>query len=277
MNIVCIGAHPDDSEYYAGGTLVKWARNGHRVLVVSLTNGDIGHFTMAGGVLARRRAAEARKSAERAGVSECVLDFHDGELMPTLEVRKAVVKLIREFEADIVLTHRPWDYHPDHRYCAMAVQDAAFMVTVPFFCPDIPALKKNPVFLYMMDTFTKPAPLRPDIAVAVDDVMDVKWSLLDAMESQFYEWLPWLEGRLGEVPADPVQRRVWLEKTFSPYFKGFARGARKALEKYYGAAAAKGVVHAELFEICEYGRQPSSKEILDLFPFLPRLKPKRGE
>ncbi len=277
MNIVCIGAHPDDSEFYAGGTLIQWARGGHRVLVVSLTNGDIGHFSMAGGALARRRAAEARCSAERAGVSECVLDFHDGELLPTLEVRKAVVKLIREFEADIVLTHRPWDYHPDHRYCAMAVQDAAFMVTVPFFCPDIPALKKNPVFLYMMDAFTKPAPLRPDIAIAVDDVMDVKWSLLDAMESQFYEWLPWLEGRLDEVPKAPARRPAWLAKTFSPYFKEPARRARKTLEKFYGKAAAKRIVFAEVFEICEYGHQPAPRELPDLFPFLPRPKRHRGE
>ncbi len=276
MNIVCIGAHPDDAEYYAGGTLVKWARGGHRVLVVSMTNGDIGHFAMAGGALARRRAAEAHRSAERAGLSECVLDFHDGELLPTLEVRKQVVRLIREFQADLVLTHRPWDYHPDHRYTSMAVQDAAFMVTVPYFCPDVPALQKNPVFLYMMDAFTKPAPFKADVAVAVDDVMDVKWSMLDSMESQFYEWLPWLEGTLDEVPADAKDRRAWLENTFSGVFKEPANRARKVLEALYGKAVGARVTYAELFEVCEYGRQPSADHILDLFPFLPRGRVRKG-
>ena len=275
MNIVCIGAHPDDAEFYAGGTLVKWARLGHRVLVVSMTNGDIGHFAMAGGALARRRAAEAHHSAERAGFSECILDFHDGELLPTLEVRKNVVRLIREFHAEIVLTHRPYDYHPDHRYTSMAVQDAAFMVTVPYFCPDVPALRKNPVFLYMMDLFQKPAPFQPDVAVNVDDAMDVKWSMLDAMESQFYEWLPWLEGQLEEVPRDPAARRVWLEQSLSAFFLEPAQRARGILERTYGKTAAKKTRFAELFEVCEYGHQPSPRELHELFPFVFHPKPKK--
>jgi LmbE family N-acetylglucosaminyl deacetylase len=271
MNIICIGAHPDDAEYYAGGTLVQWARAGHRTLLVSMTNGDIGHYAMAGGSLAQRRAAESRRSAERGGVSSLMLDNHDGELMPTLEVRKSIVKLIREFEADIVLTHRPFDYHPDHRYTGMAVQDAAFMVTVPNFCPDVPPLRKNPVFLYMMDDFSRPAPFRADIAVAVDAVMDVKWSMFDAMESQFYEWLPWLEGKLDEVPKGSDARRAWLEDNLSPFFEKPAQRAREALRVWYGKGAGK-IKYAELFEICEYGRTPSPEEILDLFPFLPRRK-----
>lgn len=270
MNIICIGAHPDDAEFYAGGTLVQCARAGHQVLMVSLTNGDIGHHVMSGGALAQRRAAEARHSAERAGVSARVLDIHDGELMPTLETRKQVVKLIRQCEADVVITHRPWDYHPDHRYAAVAVQDAAFMVTVPFFCPDTPPLRRNPVFLHMMDTFTKPIPFQPDVAIAVDNVMDVKWSMLDAMESQFYEWLPWLDGALDSVPQEPDARRTWLKKSLDPYFLEPARLGLPILQHWYGKTAAKRVRYAELFEVCEYGRQPSHDEIQEIFPFLPR-------
>ena len=272
MNIVCIGAHPDDAEVFAGGTCVKWARQGHKVLLVSMTNGDVGHHEMAGGTLAKRRAAEARLSAERAGVMELVLDNHDGELEPTLQVRKRVVEIIREFGADIVLTHRPNDYHPDHRYTSIVVQDAAFMVTVPHFCPAAPALTRNPVFLYLMDSFTRPIPFRPDIAVDVTDVMDVKWSMIDAMESQMYEWLPWLDGTLKEVPQDKAGRRKWLEKTWASFFVEPTKKARALLEKWYGKKAAAKIRYAELFEICEYGHQPSVEEIRRLFPFFPKKR-----
>lgn len=272
MNIVCIGAHPDDAEVFAGGTCAKWARHGHNVLLVSMTNGDIGHYEMAGGPLALRRAAEARISAERGGMKDLVLDNHDGELEPTLANRKRVVRIIREFAADIVLTHRPNDYHPDHRYTSVIVQDAAFMVTVPFFCPEAPALRRNPVFLYLMDAFTKPAPFQPHVAVDVTDVMDIKWSMLDAMESQMYEWLPWLDGKRDTVPAEGAARRKWLEKTWAPFFAEPTAQARPLLEKWYGKKTAAKVRYAELFEICEYGHQPSSDEIRRLFPFLPEKR-----
>lgn len=269
MNIVCIGAHPDDGEVFAGGTCAKWTRAGHSVLMVALTNGDAGHFATGGGPLAKRRAAEARESAARGGMSELVLDNHDGELQPTLALRKQVVEIIREANADVVLTHRPYDYHPDHRYTSVVVQDAAFMVTVPNVCPAVPPLRKNPVFLYMMDRFTKPLPFRPDIAVAIDDAMDLKWSMLDAMESQLYEWLPWLEGTLDQVPTAPQERVAWLAKTWGFLFEQAAQHGRAALAKWYGQARADRVRFAETFELCEYGRQPSDDEIRQLFPFFP--------
>jgi LmbE family N-acetylglucosaminyl deacetylase len=269
MNIVCIGAHPDDCECFVGGTAVRWVRAGHRVLFVSMTNGDAGHFAMGGGVLAQRRAAEARLSAERGGVHDLVLGFHDGELEPSLEARKEVVRIIRRWGADIVIAHRPNDYHPDHRYTSILVQDAAFMVTVPNFCPETPRLERNPVFLFMVDPFTKPAPFQPDVAIAVDEVMDVKLDMLDAMESQMYEWLPWLEGRLETVPKDPAARREWLAKTWEPFFRNHTRIAQPALKRRYGAAQAKRIRYAEPFEICEYGHQPSEEELRRLFPFFP--------
>lgn len=270
MNIIVFGAHPDDCEVFAGGSCVKWANAGHRVLMVSMTNGDIGHHEMAGGALAKRRAVEARLSAERAGVRDLVLDIHDGELEPTLAVRRRVVEIIREFEADIVLTHRPNDYHPDHRYTSIVVQDSAFMVTVPHFCPAAPPLRKNPVFLFLMDQFQKPAPFQADIAVDVSDVMDVKWSMLDAMESQMYEWLPWLDGILESVPVEASARRDWLQRTWDPFFRAPTSVGRAALEKRYGKRHATRVKYAELFEICEYGHQPSEQEIRRLFPFFPK-------
>ncbi|HUQ69073.1 MAG TPA: PIG-L family deacetylase, partial [Planctomycetaceae bacterium] len=130
LRIVVFGAHPDDAEFKAGGTAAKWAKLGHHVKLCSVTNGDIGHWQIAGGPLAQRRAAESAAAAKVLGVTSQVLDIHDGELLPTLENRKLITRVIREWRADVVISHRPWDYHPDHRYVGVLVQDAAFMVTV---------------------------------------------------------------------------------------------------------------------------------------------------
>ena len=165
INVVVIGAHPDDCDIDAGGTALKYAQMGHRVLFVSLTNGDAGHHEKGGGALARIRRAEAQEAGKRLGVSYLVLDNHDAELMPTLENRHEIIRIIREWKADVVISHRPYDYHPDHRNAALLVQDAAFLVVVPNVVSDVPALKRNPVFLYSHDSFQKPSPFKPDIAV----------------------------------------------------------------------------------------------------------------
>ncbi len=268
MNIVIFGAHPDDAEVYAGGTMLRWVDAGCRVHVVSLTNGDIGHYAQCGSELAVRRARESALAAERGGYTTQTLHHHDGELMPSLELRREIVRLIREHRADVVLAHRPCDYHPDHRYASMAVQDAAFMVTVPNFCPDTPYLKHNPVFLYMMDRFQRPVPFHPDIAVAVDAVMERKWRLIDAMESQFYEWLPFLEGIQDRVPTSPGERFAWLKAAWGSVLTQFTRQYAHALGPWYGAEA-QTIGAAEYFEVCEYGSPLPRERVRDFFPFLP--------
>ena len=187
LRIIAFGAHPDDCEIKAGGVGAKWAALGHHVKFVSVTNGDIGHWKNTGGQLAQRRTKEVQNADTMLGVATEVLDNHDGELLPTLENRKTIVRLIREWNADVVLCPRPNDYHPDHRYTAILVQDAAFMVTVPFFCPDTPHLTKNPVFLYFSDGFQKPNPFKPDVVVSIDEMVEKKVQGLVDMESQFVE------------------------------------------------------------------------------------------
>ena len=274
LNIICFGAHPDDAEYKSGGTAALWASMGHRVKLVSVTNGDIGHWQMAGGPLAKRRTAESAEVARRLGVTSQVLDIHDGELLPTLENRQTITRLIRTWNADVVIAHRPWDYHPDHRYVGVLVQDAAYMVSVPFFCPDTPPLKKNPVFLYSSDRFQKPYPFEADIAVSLDDVFEKKVDALLALESQTFEG-----GALGSEeetakapPASqPELRRAWLRERWDRRQSGEANQYRSALLKWYGDEKGAAVKYAEAFEICEYGSQPSDAEIRRLFPFLPTL------
>jgi len=232
---------------------------------VSVTNGDAGHQTIHGAALAKRRLGEAKESARRLGIDYQVLDNHDGELLPTLEVRKQVIRQIRAWNTDLVLAPRPNDYHPDHRYTGVLVQDAAYMVVVPAVTPDTPALRKNPVFLYYEDNFQRPNPFRPDIAVAIDDVIDLKIDALDSHVSQFYEWLPWVDGRLEEVPKDPAERKAWLKRA-----RGRQPGAavRASLVKWYGAERGNAARYYEAFEICEYGTQPNEARIRQLFPML---------
>ncbi len=270
IRVIAFGAHPDDCEYVVGGTAAKWSALGHKVKFVSCTNGDVGHHTIAGGALARRRAAEVGKAARLLGVETRVLDVHDGELLPTLENRKTVVRLIREWKADVVISHRPNDYHPDHRYTGILVQDAAYMVTVPFYGPDVPHLTKNPVFLYTEDPFLKPTPFQPDIVVAIDDVVERKLDAFDAMESQF------LEGGCnadpGSLPKDAAgweARRQKVREDLRAHFAGRAERFRAGLIKAYGKEKGRKVRYAEAFEVCEYGRRPDRAEIARLFPFLP--------
>lgn len=264
LNIVVIGAHPDDADIRAGGTAIKYAQAGHNVLFVSLTNGDAGHHEKGGGALARIRRAEATEAGKRFGVEYIVLDNHDGELMPTLENRLEVIRLIRNWKADIVMGPRPNDYHPDHRNAAILVQDAAYMVIVPNVASNVPALEKNPVFLYTEDRFQKPYPFEPDIAVDIAAVYDQKVYAMAAHESQMFEWLPWTGQRLDQVPKTEAERLRWLAEGRKPRVSD---NVRKSLAKWYGKDKAANMDMAEAFEICEYGRRPSDEEIKRLFPF----------
>lgn len=265
LRIIAFGAHPDDCDIGMGGTAALFAQMGHKVKFVSVTNGDAGHHEMGGGALAKRRYAETQEVARRLGITYDVLDNHDGELSPNYEVRKQIIRKIREWQADVVIGPRINDYHPDHRYTGMLVQDAAYMVVVPNVASDVPPLRKNPLFLYFQDRFQKPQPFKPDIAVAIDETFDKKIDGLDAHVSQFYEWLPWVDGILDQVPKDPAERKKWLRdkrgRTVSP-------AIRESAEKWYGKDSASRFQQFEAFEIAEYGNQPDEATIRRLFPML---------
>ena len=267
LHIIVFGAHPDDCEIKASGVAAKWAAAGHKVKFVSVTNGDIGHYEMAGGPLAQRRTAEVKEAAKILGIETEVLDHHDGELLPTLEIRKEIIRLIRDWKADVVISPRPNDYHPDHRNTSLLVQDGAYMVTVPFMCSDTPALQKNPVYLYVWDNFQKPYPFQPDVVVAIDDVVERKLDALSVITSQFAEWLPWHDGNLDKVPKDPQQAKQWIKDGLRARFGFLTGGFKDALTKWYGPEQAKSVKFVEAFEVSEYGTRPSDKELRALFPF----------
>jgi LmbE family N-acetylglucosaminyl deacetylase len=270
LNILVFGAHPDDPDASAGGTAALWAEQGHRVKFVSLTNGDAGHHEIGGVELAKRRHAEAQNVAKVLGLVEYqLLDNHDGELEPTLPNRRQVIRIIREFHPDLILTPRPNDYHPDHRYTSVLVQDAAYMVTVPNIVSLTEHLQRNPVIAYVADRFRHPYPFTPDIAVDVGSAIEKKLDALHCHTSQMYEWLPYNAGISSEVPDGEAARREWLAKSRTGRSSQLAERYRDVLTRWYGDRRAAQVQVAEAFEICEYGSQPNEAELRRLFPFFP--------
>ena len=265
LQIIMIGAHPDDCDIKSGGTAALFIAMGHHVKFLSVTNGDAGHMKEGGGMLAKRRLEETKEVAKRLGVTYEVLDNHDGELLPTLPIRLEIIRRIREWNADVVIAPRPNDYHPDHRYTGVLVQDAAFMVGVPNVAADTSPLRKNPVFLYFQDNFKKPNPFQPDIAVDITKVIDKKIYSLDAHQSQFYEWLPWIGGNPVEVPEGQAERLAWLKKLRG---SGISPEVKASLQKWYGTEKGEQVKFAESFEVCEYGSRPTDGDIKRLFPML---------
>ena len=265
LRILILGAHPDDADYCAGGTAALWRRGGHVVKMVSVTDGGAGHHVYPGPMLVQKRRAEAAAAGRVIGAEYVTLDIPDGGLLPTLENRAMIIRLIREFKPDLILTHRPNDYHPDHRYVSQLVQDAAYMVTVPAVAPEVRHLDRNPVIAYLPDDFQKPYPLTPTVVVDVGPALDDIVAMLDCHTSQFYEWLPYNKGILEQVPRSPVERKAWLKLQVEERLRGRA----KRFSELIGETYEYGVEFAEAFEPCEYGSLLDDAAKRRLFPFVP--------
>jgi len=189
--------------------------------------------------------------------------------MPTLENRWWLVRIIRNFKPDLVLTHRPNDYHPDHRYTAQLVQDAAYTVTIPNVEALTPHLSYNPVIMYMSDNFQKPYPFSPDVAVDIDEVLEDKLNMIHCFESEMYEWLPYNLGIEDQVPKSPEARRAWLREWWaSTHAKlEMADRYRDLLKRLYGEERGAKIRYAEALEVCEYGAPLTKENLPGLFPF----------
>jgi LmbE family N-acetylglucosaminyl deacetylase len=269
LRFMLIGAHPDDADIKAGGTAAHWCALGHEVKLVSLTAGQAGHQTMHGPELAQRRRAEAMAAAAAIGASYEVLDHPDGALDDRLETRHEVIRLIRSFRPDLIVTHRSTDYHPDHRFTGLLVQDASYLLTVPAVCPDVPHLADCPVILYFSDAFTKPCPFEPHVAVDIDDTFDRVVGMLHCHQSQFYEWLPYNAGYLDQVPQGDAARREWLAERIRRRIRPLASRHRDLVLRTYGPVRGTQVQLIEAFEVSEYGAPLDPEARARIFPFLP--------
>lgn len=266
LRILVIGAHPDDCEYKAAGVAALYRQQGHVVRFVSVTNGDAGHHRVRGPELARIRAQETLASGAVCGVEYEVLDVHDGHVEPSLPARFQMIGLIRRFRPDLILTHRPNDYHPDHRATSQLVCDAAYMVTVPAIVPDVPFLPVNPVIAYLSDNFQQPYAFKPTVVVDVSAVFPEIVEMHAAHASQFFEWLPYNQGILDHVPTTPAGRHSWLADHIRFRLSSVADKYRAELIARYGPAG-EGVQLAEAFEGCEYGSPLTAENAKRLFPF----------
>ncbi len=266
MNLMFIGAHPDDGDGRAGGLAARYIDRGGRAQFVAVSNGNAGHHGMEPAELARRRKAEARRAGEVIGADYLVLDHDDARLVPTVAIREELIALIRRFHPDLLITVRPFDYHPDHRAAGQLVVDASYLLTVPHVCPDAPIMRRMPVICYAYDHFQKPLPFECDVIVVVEEYFDQKVRMLAAHESQMFEWLPFNGRYLARVPKEHEQRLEWLRGRLADRLSGQARMFRQALVDRYGPRRGAEVRYAEAFELCEYGRQPSPELLEELFP-----------
>ena len=282
MRILAIGAHQDDNEFRLGGMALKWTRDGHEVRFLSMCNGSGGHHLMTPEETVARRAGESASVAKYLGITYDVWDIEDCTLMPTLENRQRLIRYIRAFSPDLVIAHRPNDYHADHRAAGQLVQDASYILTVPHTCPDVPAMPKMPTILYYEDTFKYP-PFTPSYVFDIGDVVENKLDIARLNESQVFEWLPYTYGET--VPEDPTLREKFFrgmepdvqmsdEQILSSGSHGyqlrFAKTAarhRATLIAKYGEERGRAVRYAEAFELCEYGRQPDEEFEKELFGY----------
>lgn len=265
--LLVVGAHPDDCEISAGGIASKYVAAGREVHFLSVTDGSAGHHEMDREELARRRREETKSVADAFDVEYHVWDIADGKLRPSLENRQRMIRLIRRIEPGLVLTHRPNDYHPDHRYTSRLVCDASYMVTVPNVCSDTPPLRTDPVIGYVPDDFQKPYAFDPDVVVEIDDVVDTKIEMCHRHESQMYEWLPHHAGTLDEVPDAEDEHLRWLRENRDDDFAEIADKFRTELRDRYGEKRGSAVRYAEAVEVCEYGRPLTDELAKELFPF----------
>jgi len=191
--ILTIYAHPDDAETMAGGTLIKWAREGHAITMCLVTDGDKGTSDPRDtreAVIARRRA-EQERAAARLGATVLTLGYEDGVLQPTLELRRDLVRVLRQVRPDIVLAndptmwfrHRQYINHPDHRAAGQAALEALY-----------PAVKKPGIFPELLAQGYAPHVVEevwlgptgePDTWIDIADVFEEKVALICEHASQF--------------------------------------------------------------------------------------------
>ncbi len=237
--MLVVGAHPDDAEFHAGGLMCRWRELGHSLKILALTDGGAGHQSMAWPALVDRRQEEAARAAALLDAELAIWREPDGGLVPGIQQRRALIREIRAYRPDLIVTHRQADYHPDHRAAAILVQDAAYLLQVPNIEPEAAPLEQLPVILLMADDFEYPQPFRADYVLDTSNFIERVVELLNCHASQVYEWLPHTLNQ--EVPDQ--DRKAWLSRWYG-------KRPRHRAKQYANAA----VAFAEAYEVSPYGR-----------------------
>ncbi len=256
--VLVLGAHPDDAEFFAGGLLTRHARLGSEIRIVSVTNGQSGHQSIPSSELIGMRRREAAASGASIGATYVTGDFPDGSLQPSLELREFIIREIRTFAPDLVLTHRPFDYHPDHRAVGQGVQDASYMVLVPKIVPDAPTPHREPIVAYMNDLFTTPCPFRADVVLDVSEELDSILGMMACHRSQFFDWMPWIDRISDQVPEALTEQMAWLKNWY-------LERMQLRIDRFWKGTGPRPVL-VEAYEVSEYAGKPSAEKLKLLFP-----------
>ncbi|PHS11193.1 MAG: GlcNAc-PI de-N-acetylase [Blastopirellula sp.] len=264
--LLILGAHPDDAEFHAGGLAAAYRALNREVKLISVTDGAAGHHVRSPEELITLRKQEAANAGNVIGATYETWEFPDASLQPTLEVRHRIIREIREFQPDLVLTHRTSDYHPDHRAVGQCVQDASYLVTVPHVVPEVPALRKDPVVAYMPDLFTRPAPMQPQVVLDITQHVDTIVNMLACHRSQVFEWLAYEGGLLEAVPANEEDKIIWLKGWLLQHIRPRTKHFQTEMNAAFGTDAASSVELIEAFEVSEYAQQPDRRLLEQLFP-----------
>ncbi|WP_136465699.1 PIG-L deacetylase family protein [Flagellimonas onchidii] len=262
LNILAIGAHPDDCDIRAAGFIKKIESKGHNVKFISLTDGNKGHWRDSGEMLAKRRKREMQLAADVLGVSMEIMNNHDGELVTSLKNREDLVRIIRAWNTDLIIVHGPNELHPDHRATNQLVIDAALLLNVPNYLPEVEHLKSPPIILYGDNLYNR-LPFKPEILLPIDDVIDSKLEATLSHFSQFVEG--GTNGSKETMPKTEDEKQAVVEnakKGIKGWFSNNSNRYRDKVDKAFG----RDVEFVEAFEISPYGRLPRLSELKSIFP-----------
>ena len=214
MRVLAVGAHPDDLEILCGGTLAKYAKQGHAVTMAVLTNGNMGHPEIEPVEMACMRKQEFENAAALIGADTIWMDIDDEMSVVDLPSRLAVVDVLRQAAPDVVLTHSPNDYHVDHRNTSQLVFEAAPLACVYNIKRTLPSLDKQPL-IYYFDTLGAVG-FMPSEYVDITDTLDIKQAMYNCHESQ----AEWMRKATGFDIADVIESVAKV--------RGYAAGAKYA-------------------------------------------------
>jgi LmbE family N-acetylglucosaminyl deacetylase len=220
MNILAIGAHPDDIECMCAGTLAKYAAQGHKVFIATATNGNIGSARHTMEEIATIRKQEAANSAAIIGAEYICLDYDDEMFFESKEARLAFINLVRHCKADVIFTHNPEDYNPDHELTSKIVRDIAVMIPIAHLKTEEEPYDVIPSIWYFEPS--NGMNFQPTDYVDITDYFDIKMKMLGCMESQ----KAWMADNYAALRGDDEK---FFEKTrIRASFRGMQAGCKYA-------------------------------------------------
>jgi len=185
MNILVVSAHSDDIEFLCAGTLAKYAKQGHNIFMAVFTSGNMGDLEVKPDELANTRKQEAQASADIINATLIWPEVDDEHVFPNEEQRRIMIDILREADPDIIFTHSPLDYHPDHRYISQLIFDSYFQKGLPFIPNQKkPACRFGQAQIYYMDTIGGIGGFIPSEYVDITEVIETKKKMLACHQSQ---------------------------------------------------------------------------------------------